>query len=958
MKFFTQKLILATSFSALAIFSSQAQFSFINSNSLLEQTTMRSGCAVTVVDVNNDGLDDILRMDQSTTLHLDLQKRDGSFQNYNLGNISGTSRVWAMAAADIDHNGWKDVVTGTSGQLYLVKLSWNGTTVVANSSAVPNSNYFVQNITFGDIDNDGWVDVFVCDDDNYSKIYRNNNGSLVQTTQMINTAPAAPQMYGNDPADSGNYGSVWTDFDNDGDLDMFVAHCRQSTSSSTDLRRKDRLFVNNGNNVYTEMATQYGIEVNGFKQTWTASFGDIDNDGDLDLLVTNHGQTSQIFLNDGAGYYTELTGSGFSTSFDPIESFLEDFDNDGYLDILITGTQWLMYRNNGNNTFTQANGAFANLGGMLSFATGDLNHDGKIDVFASYGNVYNSPSSSDNDVLYLNTTDNNNHFITFDLEGTLSDVNAIGARVTITGPWGTQVREVRAGESYGTTNSAHLHFGLGQYTEVETATIWFPSGTTVTMNNLAADQFVTVVENTCSITGNIIPGSHILCSGQTTTLQAVDGFDSYLWSNGATTQSIEVAGTGSYHVMVTSGSCSNTSALIDVHLNPDETPSIVATGDLTFCEGSSVQLSGVSNSATAYLWSPGGETTQNISATQSGTYSLTIQGACGFFTSSDIEIETLPAPAPQADDVTITFPSSVTLYATGNNPQWYDQATGGTLLHTGNSFTTPELNETTVYYVQDETVYPGETTYTGITDHSGNQFSGNTVNAIMYFDATNNFTLKSVKVYTDTQGEREIQLKSSNGTLLASLTVNIPAGESRVYLNFSIAPATGYQLTTNATVNNANFGYNAPRLRRNSSGVSYPYTVPGIISITNSNQGSQYYYYFYDWEIEEEPMVCTSERIPVTVDLATGIAVANTSNFTLFPNPAKDKLFIGLNDASYNNVFVSVLSMEGRTLAQESFFNTSASQQLEMNLNSVAAGIYLVRVTADGGEKVYKVAVK
>lgn len=950
------KIVLAASF-LLVTASVNAQFTFTNSNSLLNETNMRSGCAVTVVDVNNDGLDDILRMDQSTDLSLHLQKRDGTFDFYDLGNISGGSRVWAMAAADIDHNGWVDVVTGTAGQLYLVKLSWNGSTVVANKITVPNSSYFVQNITFGDIDNDGWVDVFVCDDDDYSKIYRNNAGALVQTTALINTAPGAPQTYNGDPADSGNYGSVWTDFDNDGDLDLFVAHCRQSTSSSTDLRRKDRLFVNDGSNVYTEAASTYGIEVNGFKQTWTASFGDIDNDGDLDLLVTNHGVSGQIFLNDGSGNYSELTGSGFSTNFDPIESYLEDLDNDGYLDIIITGNQALMYHNNGDNTFTQVS-ALPNLGGMLSFATGDLNHDGKIDIFTSYGNVYNSPGSDD-DVLYMNTTDNNNHFITFDLEGTISDVNAIGARVTITGPWGTQVREVRSGESYGTTNSAHLHFGLGQNTTVTSAEVWFPSGTTITLTDLDADQFVTVVESSCSISDNVLSGSSVICTGQSTTLTAANGYGAYLWNNGETTQSINVTTAGTYNVSVTNGACTNVSPLVSIEVSPDETPTVTSAGDLTFCAGGSVELTGVSSTATAYSWAPNGETTATITATEAGTYSLTIQGACGSYTSSDVVVATLAANPPTAQDVYLSFPQSTTLTATGNNPQWYDMQTGGTLLGTGNTYTTPVLNSTTTFYVEDIVSYPGSTYYTGMTDHSGNQFSGDQYNAITYLDVSAPCILKSAKVYTDTQGEREFQLFASDGTtLLQSITVDIPVGESRVDLNFILTPGTDYELTTNGTLNNTNFGFNSPRLRRNNSGASYPYTITDLLSITGSDLGSQYYYYLYDWEVEEAPKECVSERIPVLVDVATGINTTELEGINLFPNPAKGRLFITLNENKYDAVFVNILDLGGRAVSRQAFYQTSSSQNLEIGLNDVAEGIYMVKVMADGNENIYKVVVK
>lgn len=478
MKIFTSYRLLFSASLALLTISTQAQFAFTNANSKFASQT-HSGCAVTVVDVlNNDGVDDILVMDQSQNLTVLFPEQRCVFHF-----LPARPGLWQQgmgygSAADVDHNGWKDVVTG-SGSAALIKLGWNGTTVTSNITQLAGS-YFVQNVLFGDFNNDGWVDLEVNDDNDYAKIYVNNNGILNLTTTLINTE-INPMTYGNDPYDSGNYGSVWTDFDNDGDMDLYISHCRQSTSSSTDQRRRDRLFVNDGSNNYTENAQAYGIEVTDFKQTWTTSFGDIDNDGDQDIVMTNHGENGQILKNDGTGHYTDITGgSGFSTSgFDPIESMVEDFDNDGYLDILVSGggggNSYLLYHNNHDNSFTLTTLPFAaQTNGMLSFGLGDLNHDGKTDVFASYGNVYNNPTSTD-DVLFLNSVNNNNHFITFALTGTVSNPDAIGAKVTIYGPWGVQVREVRAGESYGTSNSAQCHFGIGANTVVDSARIDWPS---------------------------------------------------------------------------------------------------------------------------------------------------------------------------------------------------------------------------------------------------------------------------------------------------------------------------------------------------------------------------------------------------------------------------------------------------------------------------------------------------
>lgn len=937
---------------ALATLNLQAQLSFTNANSKLQNSNFRSGCSVTVVDVNFDGLDDILRMDLGHYLNLEIQERDGNFTNYYLDDIGGGS-AWAMTAADVDHNGWKDVVTDGTGGIRFIKIFESAGNITVTNTLLGNSGFFLQNATFCDMNNDGWIDLFCCDDNDASHLYLNDGTGNLNISSFVSFAVNPTIFYGGDPADSGNYGSAWIDFDNDGDLDLFVAHCRQSTSSPTDLRRKDRLFVNDGNNVFTDQSTAYGIETTDFWQTWTASFGDIDNDGDLDLMVTNHDHFSQIFENDGTGHYSELLNTGFNTnSITPIESVMEDFDNDGYLDILVAGSEWVYYKNNGNKTFTQVSGLFAN-NGMLSFATGDLNHDGYIDIYASYGDIYQNPSNTFDDVLYLNDAKSGNNFITFNLTGTVSNKGAIGGRATIYGPWGVQIREVRAGESYGTCNSSQLHFGIGQNTVIDSAVISWPSGLTTTFGQLDAGQFVSVVEGGCIITGNIIPGPFILCTGQTLNLNAANGFTSYNWSTGATTQSITVSTGGTYNVMVTDASgCNNISATVTVLLNPDETPTVSASGPLQFCQGGSVTLT--SSAATSYLWS-NGNTTQSITVNQSGTYSLTILGVCGIFNSAPVVVDVLAAPLPVATGASGIGPTSLVLTATGDSLFWYDQQTGGTLLGTGPSFTTPILTTTTTYWVENATSYPGPINFTGQTYHQGTLYSGGTTtNGTNDFDVISNSTLVSVKVYTDTPGNREIQLKNAGGTVLQSLLVNIPMDSSLITLNFPLTPGTGYELTTNPTVNTSTLGTITPRLQRSSAGVSYPYTINNIVSITGSNQGPGYYYYFYDWEVQEAPTVCVSDRVAVIADITTGIAdnLAYNNGVKIFPNPASDHLMITLANPAETQVFI--FDALSRVVKQVSFNSAENS----LSIADLSAGIYQLRLTQNGSSYNYKLSVR
>jgi hypothetical protein len=924
-----------------------AQLSFTNSNAKLSVNT-RSGCAVTVVDVNGDGLDDICRLNQGHIINLELQQRDGSFIHYTLDDIGGGS-AWAMTMADVDKNGWKDMIADGSNGIRLVKLFENGGVITTTNTLLSNSGFFLQNATFCDMNNDGWIDLFCCDDNDVSKLYLNDGSGNLIPSSFVNFAVNPGMFYGNDPYDSGNYGSSWIDFDNDQDLDLYVAHCRQSTSSPTDQRRINRLFVNDGNNNYTERAADFGINIGW--QTWTSSFGDIDNDGDLDLLLTNHDYENQLFENDGTGHYTELLNTGIASfGITPIESVFEDFDNDGYIDILIAGSEWLYFKNNGNKTFTRVTGLFAN-NGMLSFAIGDLNHDGFIDVFSSYGNIYQNPSNTWDDVLYLNNR-NSNKFITFNLEGTQSEKGAIGGRVTIYGPWGIQIREVRAGESYGTCNSFQLHFGLGQHTTVDSAVVWFPSGTTTTLTNLQANQFVTVVEATCTITGNIISGTTIICTGQSTTLNAAPGFATYNWLDGTTGTSIVVSAPGQQNVLVTDGQgCTNISPNVDIQLNPDETPAVAVSGELTFCEGESVTLT--SSPAATYTWSNGANT-QSIVANQTGTYSVTIQGVCGNFTSANIGVTALDAPEPVAQGAQGPAPSSLTLTATGNNLTWYDQQTGGNMVGSGPSFTTPVLNTPTTYWVDATTIYQGAVNYTGMTDHNGTQYSGNTTNGALQFTVNAPCNLVSAKVYTDTPGNRQVEVRSGT-TVIHSLVVNIPTGTSRITLNFNLTPGS-YTLTTNAALNNTNFGYNSPRMQRSNAGVTYPYVLSGLVTITGSNQGSNYYYYFYDWEIAEPNFECVSDRVPALADITVGLNEnAGLSGIICYPNPATHEVFIESANTAITKV--DLVDFAGRLIRSEVVASGNKGKT-GMSLQGIAQGTYHLRIESNEGVAYRKISVQ
>ena len=136
---------------------------------------------------------------------------------------------------------------------------------------------------------------------------------------------------------------------------------------------------------------------------------------------------------------------------------------------------------------------------METFALGDVNHDGRMDVYAGYGNIYTTPTNT-NDVVWLNTTNNGNGFLCFNLKGTVSNAGGLGARVTIYGPWGKQIRECKAGDSYGNMSTYMLHFGLGSATHCDSARINWPSGIVTHIVNPSINQYLNK-KNTTPIDG-------------------------------------------------------------------------------------------------------------------------------------------------------------------------------------------------------------------------------------------------------------------------------------------------------------------------------------------------------------------------------------------------------------------------------------------------------------------------
>lgn len=918
--------------------------------------TFHSGNCTGVVDMNNDGLDDIVILDQSLDLKIAYQQPNGDFTISSFGTVSG-SEQWGMAIGDIDNDGHKDVICGGHyDQVHLINIDGPGDYQQTNFDW---ATIYTQGTSLGDIDNDGWLDGFVCHDDGHSAILHNTGTGAFQNGVGMIDLVFAPEVDGNDNA--GNYGSVFCDFDRDGDIDLMIAKCRQFINDPLDPRRTNVLLVNDGNGNYTNQSAQRGL-VN-LQQSWTAEFADYDNDGDFDCFITTHSGTLELYENDGNGYFTEVTdeaGLAYSGFF--LEAKFADFDNDGFLDVLHSGGSHRYFHNNGNGTFSLINNMFPSNDTMHSFGIGDLNHDGWLDLYASYGDGYVSPDSNHPDKLFFNDGGTNN-YIAIDLEGTISNRGAVGAVVEITGAFGTQIRDVRAGEAYGITNTSLCHFGLGSATSVDLVKIYWPSGIENTILNPAINQYHTVVEASCLLPVSTIEaqGNTQLCAGGSVTLSVVEATGDYVWNNGSEASSITVNTAGVYSISVSNEEgCSGTSNTIVVAIAKPMTAAISVVGETEFCEGGNVTLT--ANNGESYEWS-NGETSQQIIVQESGEYEVEVTGPCSSAISSTVAVEVHDAPeAPVANDEIFTAPGTATLTATGDNVHWYDSALATVPISEGTSFTTPTLTETTSYWVEDMLTYGG-------LDGQGGKMDSTMVDGVyqsnptyfLKFDVHQDAYIRSVKIYSNTTSDRNIDIINAEGATVASGVFPVVVGEQTIELNFFVPTGTGYGMRCT----NSN-----PRMWRDkdlstANPYGYPFNLNGIVSITGTNITNDtelnYYYYFYDWNVETPSWDCASDRTEVQAILDGEINVNEnngSSSVLIYPNPTEDVVNLRLESLKGGIAQVRILDQMGKLVSTNNWAFASGTSNTSVDIHHLASGVYSIEIVSDNQSVVERLIVK
>lgn len=418
-----------------------------------------------IVDMNGDYKDDVVSAVDATHLAITYQQVGGTFTTttYTVPNTT-VLPSWSIAAGDYDNNGYNDLLYGSGSGVAFLKANATGTAYTTDRKT---QSYLVQRTNFVDINNDGKLDAFACDDNAPNRYYINDGTNMNHTQGGIG-----------DFATGGNYASNWIDYDNDGHIDMHLSKCGQGGSGVGG--NINQLYHNNGNGTYTNVAATANMADP--EQTWSSGVGDFNNDGWMDVVVgvnsASNGNTN-VKRNNGDGTFTSVTsGSGYETVTSTGREYVaQDFDNDGFLDVLGAG-----------NTIMFGDGAFHFVANSNAYPlstvdrpVGDLNDDGFLDI------------QNGTSVLFNNG--NTNKWININLQGIQSNRNGIGARVEIYGTWGKQIRDVQSGTGFQNMSTITAHFGIGQAAIISELLIRWPSGVVDALYNVNPNQSLLVVEN-------------------------------------------------------------------------------------------------------------------------------------------------------------------------------------------------------------------------------------------------------------------------------------------------------------------------------------------------------------------------------------------------------------------------------------------------------------------------------
>lgn len=441
-------------------------------------------------DYDNDGDPDVFVTNYVDNEPNRLYRNNGNstFTRITSGDIvtdlaSSIGATWG----DYDNDGYVDLyVTNNIGyNNFLYRNNGDGTFTSIQNDPIVNEKSYSHGVSWGDYDNDGFLDLFVAEyfSTKFNLVYHNNGDGTFTRAASNSVATEA----------SSSVAGIWGDYDDDGDIDLFVCNTNDENNS---------LYQNEGNGNFTKVTS--GAIVSDGGKSVGASWGDIDNDGDLDLFVANAGdQDNFLYINNGDGSFTKETNSLVTTSGGNSHgSSFVDFDNDGDLDLYVSNDNEennFLYANDGGGTFTAIQNSITSDGGnSLGAAWADFDKDGDLDLF-----VANHEAASSN-YFYENERGSCYSNACVVLVGTNSNASGIGAKIKMlaniygSSVWQTRYVSGQTGGGVSGQNDLAQHFGLGDAGMIDSIIVEWPSGYTQVLTNVNINDCITITEDSAA----------------------------------------------------------------------------------------------------------------------------------------------------------------------------------------------------------------------------------------------------------------------------------------------------------------------------------------------------------------------------------------------------------------------------------------------------------------------------
>jgi len=449
-----------------------------------------AGGGISCVDFNQDGFDDL-------TLGTEAGREVAFYVNN--GGVDYTQLL--LPISDVSHQKqilWVDIDNDDDYDLFIAAYQAhnklyrndgnNNFTDITISSGIAQNNGETYGTIFGDVNNDGYLDMFISNRDNTPSLLYRNNGN--------NTFSDVTVSSGIDPSPSLNFCAVFWDYDRDGDLDLYKIN---------DKNFENQLYRNDGAFIFTDVGSATGANV--LMDAMGGAVGDMNNDGLTDIYITNTDIDTEI--NPNIVVDNLLLKNNYPLPFPNLQSTSgtdynrwcwgatwADVDNDGWQDLYVSNggsfvpdSQNILYFNDGDETFTPQN--FDDMpnddNSSFSCSTFDYNNDGGMDFIVLNGGTVNFS-------VWENNIINSNNFVKLELEGSTSNKDGIGSWIDVYAGTDVYTRYTHCGIGYLSQESLNTHIGIGTHSSIDSIKVRWSSGVIDKIEDPSINQKITMVE--------------------------------------------------------------------------------------------------------------------------------------------------------------------------------------------------------------------------------------------------------------------------------------------------------------------------------------------------------------------------------------------------------------------------------------------------------------------------------